>query len=63
MAFGNMEKIGVLVNLIIQKLNGKRLVCLSFWSGDPGFKIFILTHKLWAIMLNREVGHEKLHPV
>ena len=32
-------KIGVLVNLVIQKLKSKHLVCLSFWdtSHEPGF--------------------------
>ena len=37
--------------LIIQKLKIKHIVCLSFWdiSRDPGFRIFILTHKFWAL--------------
>ena len=42
-------KIGVLVNLIIQKLKSKHLVCLSFWdmSCDPEFRILISVQKMW----------------
>ena len=41
---------GIIVNFSLQILKSIHLVCLSFWdiSIDPGFRIFILTHELWA---------------
>ena len=48
--FGTWQfgKIGVLINLIIQKLKSKRLVCLGFWdmSCDLQFRISISVQKI-----------------
>ena len=52
--FGTWQfgKIGVLVNLIIQKLKSKHLVCLSFWdiSRDSWAKIYLSMEKMWALI-------------
>ena len=48
-----MAFFGIIVNRSLQILKSIHLVCLSFWdiSRDPGFRIFILTHKFWTLVL------------
>ena len=43
---------GIIVKFSLQILKSIHLVCLSFWdiSRDPGFGIFILTHKFWVLL-------------
>ena len=53
-------KIGVLVNLFIQKLKSEHLDCLSFWdvSRDPGFRILISVQKMWPLSKIKQYFHD-----
>ena len=57
--FGTWQfgKIGVLVELIIQKWKSRHLVCLSSWdmSCDPEFRILISMQKMWPYICCSEL--------
>ena len=51
-----MAFFGTIVHFSLQILKSIHLFFLCFWdiSCDPGFEIFILTHKFWVYVYNKQ---------